>query len=53
MLAFLLGISITINVVCIFVIIAYLKLKADKDFFDSDFVVDKKEAYSFLSDDKK
>lgn len=49
MLAFLLGISITINIVYTIGLIFILKIKSEKDFFNSDFVIDKKEAKEFLS----
>ncbi len=53
MLAFLFGISVTFNIICIILIISFIKIKSDRDFFNSDFIVDKEQAKSFLSDDKK
>lgn len=48
MLSFLLGISITINILFIVVFVVYLKIKSTKSFFKEDFVVDKQIAMEFF-----
>lgn len=53
MISFLLGMSITLNIILLLLIFIYLKIKSKQDFLNSDCVVDKNALIDFFSPNYK